>query len=372
MPPAKQSVTIEKIPDGSVYDYPQTFPRMPRLYLELLENKSKIKQDLINKEHSLVTKSPRVQNKVSELKDTGNTETVPLDIDNISIKSAKSGKSKKRSGSSTSSGTNTSETSSLNSNDNVSLRLKELLVDSDDESVKRSARKSVKKESPRIEKKYTPPTLAELEKQGGYVPRKNYTDVNNLEPTDEEKENKKREYLFKFALLRKSYPTASLPEYNIYTDIKVLETQYDDCVRRLSLDSTIENYKTYLMYGFMICEYVLGNFFKFDMQGFTQQQIVSMQSYEKLLIELGEKSYIPTGDSNWPVEIRLLFLIIMNAVFFIISKMIMKKTGANLMGMMNNIQGGGLGNMGNTSSTAPKKRKMKNPTINLDDIPEGD
>ena len=84
----------------------------------------------------------------------------------------------------------------------------------------------------------------------------------------------------------------------------------------------------------MGCEFVMGNFLGFDMQGFTQQQILSMNSYEKLLIELGEKSYVPSG-SKWPVELRLLFMIIMNAAFFIVSKMIMKKTGANLLGMVN-------------------------------------
>jgi hypothetical protein len=116
----------------------------------------------------------------------------------------------------------------------------------------------------------------------------------------------------------------------------------------------------------MVVEYVFGSWFKFDMQGFTQQQILSMNSYEKLLIELGEKSYVPEG-SNWPVELRLLFLIIINAAFFIISKMILRKTGSNLMSMVNNMNASSI-----PPSTAARgtKRKMKGPSINLDEIPE--
>jgi hypothetical protein len=113
----------------------------------------------------------------------------------------------------------------------------------------------------------------------------------------------------------------------------------------------------------MVTEYIFGSWFKFDMQGFTQQQILSMSSYEKLLIELGERSYVPEG-SSWPVEVRLLFLIIINAAFFIISKLILRKTGSNLMNMVNSM------NTANAPSTRPGvKRKMKGPSINLDEIP---
>ena len=74
-----------------------------------------------------------------------------------------------------------------------------------------------------------------------------------------------------------------------------------------------------------------------------------MNSYERLLIELGEKSYVPEG-SNWPVEVRLIFLIIINAGFFIVSRMIMKKTGSNLMGMVNSFS--------NKRDPEEPKRKM--------------
>jgi hypothetical protein len=185
-----------------------------------------------------------------------------------------------------------------------------------------------------------------------------------------EEEDRKRDLIFRFDMLKKSYPLAAptIPEYTIHSDLREMQKSYDATVKRLSLDSSVENYKTYLIGGFMVVEFVFGNFLGFDMQGFTQQQIVTMHSYEKLLIELGEKSYVPSG-SKWPVEMRLLFLIIMNAGFFIVSKMIMRKTGANLLNMVNSMN-----TTANTNSSVPprQKRRMKGPNINVDDIPDAD
>ena len=169
--------------------------------------------------------------------------------------------------------------------------------------------------------------------------------------------------MFKFELLKKSYKDNNIPEYSLHSDYSTMKKSYESTVRRLSLDSSVDNYKQFLIGGFMLTEFVFGNWLKFDMQGFTQQQILSMSSYEKLLIELGEKSYIPNG-SKWPAELRLLFLIIMNAAFFIVSRMIMKKTGANIMNMVNSM------NSSSSSNTIPKKKKkMAGPSVNFDDIP---
>ena len=133
-------------------------------------------------------------------------------------------------------------------------------------------------------------------------------------------------------------------------------------VRRLSLDSTVESYKTYLIYGFMGVELIFGTWLKFDMKGFAQHQISNMHTYEKLLVELGEKSYVP-GDSKWPIELRLLFTIVIQAGLFILGKVMLKKTGTNVMNMMNSFTS----NM-QTKVNKEKKKKMRGPSINLDDI----
>lgn len=191
-------------------------------------------------------------------------------------------------------------------------------------------------------------------------------------------EEEKREILFKFDMLKKSYPTANVrQDFTIKSDLREIKTAYEMSVRRLSMDSKVEKYKSYLMGAFMATEYVFGHFLGFDMQGYTQQQILQMNSYEKLLIEIGEKSYVPESVSKFPVEVRLLFLVIMNAAIFIGSKMLMAKTGANLLNMINSMN-----NFNKTPSGAPQmppmnanqppprfmKRKMRGPNINVNDL----
>ncbi len=199
------------------------------------------------------------------------------------------------------------------------------------------------------------PSLTELGIQENVVPNLNY-----MKPQTEN-EDLKRELLFKFDLLKKSCKDEDIPQFTIHSDYKTMKYAYDSTLKKMSITSSIENYKTYLIGGFMMVEYGLGNWLKFDMQGFTQQQITSMSSYEKLLMELGEKSYVDE-ESQWPVEVRLLGMIVMNAAFFIVSKMITKKTGSNILNMINSMN----------AAPAPaqrKKRPMKGPNIDFDNIP---
>ena len=324
-------------------NFKKNFSRMSRLYLELIENTNKILPEYIGKEfvpnyNTLTVKSPDSP-KYPDLdkKDDSGSEDLNIfnnsDDDVLSIDS--------------------DQESIESDEDDLTKKLKSLLNDDDisvEELTPRSSHRSGRS------KKRTPPTLDQLKQTGNYK-----APINEIRDNYEDDEDKKRELLFKFDLLKKSYKGSHVPEFSIHSDYRTMERTYDHTVKKLSLDSTVENYKTYLIGGFMVVEYIFGSWFKFDMQGFTQQQILSMNSYEKLLIELGEKSYVPEG-SDWPVELRLLFLIIINAAFFIISKLILKKTGSNLMNMVNSL------NTSSSSGIGTAKRKMKGPTINLDEI----
>tara|TARA_B110000483_G_scaffold239904_1_gene319379 strand:+ start:914 stop:1723 length:810 start_codon:yes stop_codon:yes gene_type:complete len=153
-----------------------------------------------------------------------------------------------------------------------------------------------------------------------------------MEKNDDE--DQKRELLFKFEILRKSYPNTEIPLFSMHNDFATMNKQYEYIIRKVQLESNVDNYKSYLIGGFMLLEFLFGKV-GLDMAGFSQQQMHQMNKYEKLLIELGEKSYIPKR--NFPVEVRLLGLIIFNAVLFGFSKLIMEKTGTNILQAMGNI-----------------------------------
>jgi hypothetical protein len=212
-----------------------------------------------------------------------------------------------------------------------------------------------------------PPTLSELESKGNLYRPNDIREVRIPTKFEQEEEDLKRELMFKIDLLKKSYPNSTIPEFSIHSEYSTMKKTYDSTVKRLSLDSTVDNYKTYLIGAFMGCEFVLGNYLGFDMEGFTQQQILTMSTYDTLLIELGEKSYIPQG-SNWPVEIRLLGLVLINVAFFIFGKIVLKKTGSNFIGMLNSMNNKSASQT--TSSIPAQKRRMKGPDISLDEIPE--
>lgn len=373
-----------EIQEANIIDT-KPFPRMPRMYLELLENKDKVKPDLLNRDYdpneaeSVISfysskDEPQIKEKPMEvIKEQSDIEEEYSNLsedesilssksmieDNSTVSSSKSIEEEEEDEQSTYSDMKPPSERVIEDNQSEKESERSFLSEKDE---KKTMLKQMLREE--TEKRPSPPRLSDLQRDGMLKSNRVIPNLDYLEEEQpEDEEDKKRELLFKFELLKKSYKNVDIPEFSIHSSLKKMNETYENQLRHLTLDSSVENYKNILVGGFMVFEFIFGVWLKFDMGGFTQQQILNMNQYERLLIELGQKSYVPEGQ-QWPVEFRLVGLIVLNAVIFIISKLILKKTGSNLMGMMNHIQ------KPVTKTTEPSvpKKKMKGPTINLDDL----
>jgi Family of unknown function (DUF5767) len=178
-----------------------------------------------------------------------------------------------------------------------------------------------------------PPTLEELRAReagassGGSSSRPVTTD------DDEARRVRRQDAYYHYQVLKRMHPNVDIPEFTIWSDPDVMEPQYDMMFKKLSLDASIDSWKRYMIGALMIFEIGLGKL-NFDMEGFAHQQIIAMPTYDALIVELAEKSYVPKG-SRWPVELRLLAMVFANSALFIGTKIIAKRTGTNLLGTIN-------------------------------------
>jgi len=208
------------------------------------------------------------------------------------------------------------------------------------------------------------------EKKRDYDP-KQFEQEAEQEINQEEKERQEIEdLLFKFMVLRRQYPNIEIPEFTDHSDLYTMRRVYDKIIRRVSLDSSVESYKQYIVGGFMVLEWVSTNWLGVDLSGFTQQQSKMMNRYERLLIELGEKNYSSLG-SRFPVEVRLLFFIFFNAGLFYVQKMVFSggEGGATVL----NALFGGMPNQNTQQQSFKKPVKragMRGPTITPHDVEE--
>jgi hypothetical protein len=188
---------------------------------------------------------------------------------------------------------------------------------------------------------------------------------------EERREKETEEYKWRFEILRRKYRQADIPVFNEHSQLEEMKPIYENLVKQLTFDSNIESYKTYLAWGFMGIEFVCTQFIQIDMSGFYKNQMMCMDKYDALLVELGEKSYTKWG-SNLPVEVKLIFLILFQAGMFYIAKKMSGTDVANFMRMMSG-QPTSSGSSSNGNSSAPKadtpdKPKMRGPSIKIDEL----
>ena len=218
--------------------------------------------------------------------------------------------------------------------------------------------------------------------------------------TPEEREIKEREeYTWRFRILRKQYKkNINLPTFTEFTPLETIKLQYKQIIREMALDDNVDTYRTYLFGSWLAIEFVCTQWVGVDLSGFTKYQALMLHKYDKLLIELGEKSRGAWG-ANLPVEVRLIGLVLFQAGVFYLIKVVAGKFGCSVADLFSifmgqppsspdaspNSGGGGFGSMlgdlmssftGEGNSTAPLSpkestsppTKMRGPSISAKDI----
>lgn len=300
-------IEVVKVPTERPSARPKRHGSSPRLYLELVENKDRVKQDLINKEY-VPPDEPDIS--MSDIEDED--DKIPVPAHDL-------------------------EDGDDGAPDDSQARTHELPVDDrPDEAAPHPD--SHNKIDERIEEMFgvdggdtdgepqggdtrkMPPALADLTGKQRF-----YRDIAQVSQTDINEEDEKRQLLFRFDMLKRQYKdsAALVPEYTIHSDLRSMQKSYESTLQRLVLDSSVEDYKGYFQKACFGIEFAL-NYFGFDISGFTADQMAKMNTYERLLVELCAKHYNPMG-SSIPVEIRLFGMIVLNAALFIGMKMLAKK-----------------------------------------------
>ena len=194
------------------------------------------------------------------------------------------------------------------------------------------------------------------------------------EPEEEESEEKQhQEYLWRFTILKKklrgSPREKDVPAYNEYSDLNTMKTTYARLVRDIEIDDNADGYESWLMMGSYAMQWVVTNILKMDFEGFAAFQLASRNKYRPLLIELGERPYAKWSTS-FPVEVRLLFMLITQACFFMIVKWSERNQTPAETRSLRVMLGAAQPEPAPTAGEPAKKkgRKMHGPRINVDDV----
>ena len=178
--------------------------------------------------------------------------------------------------------------------------------------IKRRKKRRVKQPTPQTRPYYNPPLPTNRR------PRPDYDSMN-----EEELETYRSDLRIKFGIIKKDYPYLEIPKFDNDTSLHVIHSSYEKYLEQIYIDKESAQYKIYLIIAFLGIEFFITKILKLNGTGFTKRQIKVMMRYEQLLRELGERSTGGIG-SEWPVEVRLIFLTLFQALIFVVVSMISK------------------------------------------------
>nr|QBK90382.1 MAG: uncharacterized protein LCPAC103_00630 [Pithovirus LCPAC103] len=148
-------------------------------------------------------------------------------------------------------------------------------------------------------------------------------------PEDEQAWLDGAELSMKIAQARSDYPELAIPKLPDHASLAMKQTLYKNALKYIHIGNKTGDYKFWLSVSIVVMEWVVYKFMGVDIRGFFKMQSKRMHRYESALWEIAERSANGTG-VPWPPEIRIIFIILTNAVVFILIKVLSTWVGEGL------------------------------------------
>jgi hypothetical protein len=133
----------------------------------------------------------------------------------------------------------------------------------------------------------------------------------------EEKERYYGEFTVKLSILRRSQQGYGFADFPEGASLDVIHDIYSGYVKQVVVALNCSQWKIYLVIMFLGLEAFGTKVLGLNMTGFTMSQLASINKYDTLLTEIGEKHYV-SGTSTWSPEVKLAFMGITSAITFVV------------------------------------------------------
>jgi AAA ATPase containing von Willebrand factor type A (vWA) domain len=135
--------------------------------------------------------------------------------------------------------------------------------------------------------------------------------------------------LWSLKKLKRYHDIKSFPHYDEFTPLNELKRILKEVKREAILDENVSQTRQYITMVWFAVEKVCTEYLSIDLSGFTAYETQHMNEYQKVLIEIGERSYLNWSE-GFPPELKLLYLMLTHAALFHV-----KKTTTNLTDLVN-------------------------------------
>lgn len=126
------------------------------------------------------------------------------------------------------------------------------------------------------------------------------------------------EFRISYGKLRRAFPMMLIPDFDDRLPLAEIWIGYERYVRQVYAEQSAHSYRNYLVIGLCVMELGLIKL-GLPADGLVLSHIESISTYDRLLIELGERNWSSHG-GQWPLELRIGMVVLINSGVFIVMK----------------------------------------------------